>query len=212
MRRRRRVVIAHGWNDVPSNGWINWLATELQARGIEVVAPEFPHRHVPRLGRWIETLIEAAGKLDRNTVLVGYSLGSPTTLRLLNDYPGKVRIAGLVLVAGFGDGIRERPGALFRPALDFELIWKRARRRVCIYSDNDWLIAPERSKDLAQRIGAEEVVVLGAGHFVALKQLPRVTDRLPAALEAVLSCYPRSFGERLAGTWERLCRYYNRYT
>lgn len=196
--RRRRVVIAHGWNDAPSNGWINWLATELRARGFEVVAPEFPHRHVPRLKSWVETLGEAAGRLDGNTVLVGYSLGSPTTLRFLNDYPGRVKIAGLVLVAGFGDGIRERPGALFRPALDFDLIRKRARRRVCIYSDNDWLIAPERSKDLARRIGAGEVVVLGAGHFVALKQLPRVTDRLPAALEAVLSCYRPTWRERLA--------------
>ncbi len=198
MRRKRRVVIAHGWNDVPSNGWIHWLATELEARGIEVVAPEFPHRHVPRLQSWVDTLAKAAGRLDRNTVLVGYSLGTPTTLRLLNDYPGKVKVAGLVLVAGFGDGIRERPGALFRPPLDFERIRKRARRRVCIYSDNDWLIVPERSKDLARRIGAEEVVVLGAGHFVALKPLPGVIDELPAALEAVLSCYPRSLGERLA--------------
>jgi len=41
-------------------------------------------------------------------------------------------------------------------------------------------------------------VVLGAGHFVALKQLPRVTDRLPAALEAVLSCYRPTWRERLA--------------
>jgi len=201
IRRKRRVVIAHGWNDPHHRGWIGWLTRELQARGYEVVAPAFPHPHVPRLERWVKTFAAAAGRLDRRTVLVGYSLGSPTVLRMLNDYPGKVKLAGLVFVAGFGDGIAGRPGALFKPPLDFDRIKSRARRRICIYSDNDRLIVPKRSEQLADWIGARRVVVLGAGHFVRPGLLPGVSDELPAALEAVLSCYPKSAWERMRDVW-----------
>jgi predicted alpha/beta hydrolase family esterase len=145
-RKNRRVIIAHGWNDGENNAWINWLAEELKRRHYEVVRPVFPHVHVPRPTQWVAALREAAGDLDDQTVIVGYSLGVPTVLRYLNDYPGGVRIAGVVLVAGFGDGWGRRPAALFDPPLDFERLRHRARYRVCIYSDNDYLIAPSRSQ------------------------------------------------------------------
>lgn len=201
---KRRVIIAHGWNDGAYNGWINWLVGELEARGFEVVAPVFPHPHVPRLNLWLTTLQKAAGTLDQGTVLVGYSLGTPTILRFLHDYPGNVRIAGLVLVAGFGRGVGQRPGALFHTPLDFDRIARRARTRICVYSDNDYLISPQWSRELAQSLRAREIVVLGAAHFVGRRPLPGAVDRLPSVLEAVLSCYPPTRLERLRHWWRRI--------
>lgn len=195
----------HGFRDSPDNLWISWLRGELEARGFEVITPLLPNSNMPRLDKWLTTLGEAVGELDAQTTLVAYSLGTPTTLRLLDNYPQDIKLAGLVLVAGFGDGIRERPGALFSPPLNFERLVARANMRVVIYSDNDPIVAPKRSKLLATRLAAREVIVLGAGHFLGGKRLPGSTATLPAALEAVLSAYPSSFWKRLRNwlSWAR---------
>jgi predicted alpha/beta hydrolase family esterase len=198
MSNNRRAIIVHGWNDSPENAWMQWLKRELEGRGFNVIAPVLPHAHVPRLGRWVNLLREATGKLNENTVIVAHSLGTPTVLRLLNDYGEDVQIAGLVLVAGFGAGFRNIPASLFNPPLDFNRIASRARIRVCIYSDNDHTVPPSMSKQLAVWLGARETVVLGAGHFLGGKVFPTAIDKLPAALEAVLSCYKLTFRERIA--------------
>jgi uncharacterized protein len=200
---KRRVIIAHGWNDGDKNAWINWLGDELEARGYEVIKPVFPHIHVPRPAEWVETLSQAVGTLDKNTVLVAYSLGVPTTLRFLSDYGEDTRLAGLILVAGFGDGPFQKPGVLFDPPLDFEAIKRRARNRVVIYSDNDYLIAPWRSQQLAENLEGREVVVVGGGHLTGLPILPGSRERIPAVLGAVLESFagPRWW---LGNTWYRL--------
>ena len=190
MAAKRKVVIAHGWNDSPANLWISWLVGELEARGFEVITPALPNPLVPRLDLWLKTLREATGELDWNTTLVGYSLGTPTTLRLLNDYADEVKIAGLILVAGFGDGIFDKPGALFDPPLDFERVKSRAKTRVVVYSNDDRMVPTKRSQQLAINLGAREVIVMGGGHFMGKSKYPRSIDRLPAVLEAVLSAYP----------------------
>lgn len=196
----------HGWNDDPTNVWIDWLASELESRGYVVETPTMPNPHVPRPAKWLVALAQATGELDENTTLVAHSLGSPTVLRLLDDYPKDVRIAGLVLVAGFGDGVLERPGAFFHPPLDFNRITSRARTRVCIYSDNDPVVSPRRTKRLAMWLGAREVVVLGAGHFTGSSHLRGTIDQLPAALEAVLSCYPQTIWQRLDSIMRKIAR------
>ena len=165
-----------------------------------------PSPRVPRLDKWVQALREAVGELDKNTTLVGYSLGTPTTLRFLADYPKNVKIAGLVLVAGFGDGIFEKPGALFDPPLDFDRIAARAKTRVAIYSDKDRFVSPKISQQLAWRLGAREVIVVGGGHFMGRNLFPGSIDRLPAALEAVLGCYPPRWERWIGDMWRSAYR------
>ncbi len=208
MAAKRKVIITHGWNDSPANLWISWLAGELEARGFEVITPAMPNPRVPKLDLWLKTLSDAAGELDGNTTLVGYSLGTPTTLRFINDYPLDVKVAGLVLVAGFGDGIMDKPGALFDPPLEFDRIIERTKTRVVIYSDNDPMVAPKRSQQLAIALRAREVIVMGGGHFMGKNRFPSSIDRLPAALEAVLSAYPRGWRYRLSSIWRRLAHHF----
>lgn len=208
-RRVGRVIIAHGWNDGGANAWIAWLAEELRRSGYEVVTPVFPHVHVPRPTEWVAALREAAGRLDEHTVLVGYSLGVPTVLRYLNDYPEDVTIAGLVLVAGFGDGLGGRPAGLFDPPLDYDRLKRRARERVCIYADNDYLISPKRTQKLALDLEAREVIVMGGGHLVGLPLVPGSVSQIPAVKRAVLRALRR---RRVTRGWQRIWRFVRRWT
>lgn len=183
-----RVIIVHGWNNKPDHGWLGWLATELEARGYEVLAPAMPLTHTPSVAKWTATLARAAGSLDPRTVIVGYSLGTAVSLKFLNDYVPGVRIAGLVMVAGFGEGIGRQPAALFDPPLDYARLRLRARTRICIYSSNDRVVLPRYSHRLASRLKANERLIVDAGHFMAVPRMPGYRETLPVVLDAVLAC------------------------
>jgi predicted alpha/beta hydrolase family esterase len=190
----RRVILAHGWNDGSTNQWLNWLAGELTRTGYEVVQPVFSHVHVPRPRQWVRELAVAAGELDDQTVIVGYSLGVPVVLRFLHDYEPDVRLAGLILVAGFGDGLAGRPAALFDPPLNWERLKGRADKRICFYGDNDYLVAPKRSQELARNLEAREVLVVGGGHLIGMPVWPGSLKQFPAVLSAIEDCYTGNLG------------------
>lgn len=173
----KRVILVHGWADDPRQGWLAWLAKELQARGIETTAPHFtdPDPDKPHLARWIKQLDEAAGKVDTNMVLVGHSLGCYLVLEYLSRH--EVSVAGIVLVAG---GLPNwRPELL--DTLDLELVKQRAKHRICIYSDNDHVVEPARTQEMAKAIHAEEIVDPGKRHFAGL----RGVTELPSVLEVL---------------------------
>ncbi|HSX47914.1 MAG TPA: alpha/beta fold hydrolase [Candidatus Nanoarchaeia archaeon] len=173
-----RVFIAHGWADDPTQGWIAWLVKQLQANDIEVVAPAFPNPEKPSVEIWTNQLAGLICEADEQTVLVGHSLGVFLILRYLSE-PG-AQVAGAVLVAG---GLPTHRPELLKE-LNFESVIKRAAKRICIYSDDDRVVPPERSLELAKAINAETVLDSGKRHFSGL----RGCNELPSALNAVLSC------------------------
>ncbi len=173
-----RVVIIHGWADKPNHGWMGWLAEELTAKGVEVVAPTMPNPKIPNLKDWEKTAAKAVGTLDQHTALVGHSLGTFTLLRVLEHYNGSEQAAKLILVAGFltngGRSLRN----YFLPQPDLEQVKKHVQNIYHIYSDNDLMVKPYRSHELAKRLGGESFELKGQGHFLAQKNpdFPLVLD------------------------------------
>ena len=178
-------MIAHGWADDPTRGWIDWLTKELSAAGIQAAAPQFPEPKRPDIPAWMHAFDEAVGRPDDELVLVGHSLGCLIVLRYLSDLETDAKIAGIVLVAGMVETAGWRPPALFDPPLDFEKVKAITRKRICIYSDDDDKVLPERTKELADLIDADLVLDPGKGHFAGIHGC----DELPSALQAVLNCY-----------------------
>lgn len=181
----KRVVIAHGWADDPTKGWLGWIQGELSKEGIKASAPQFPNPKTPETPDWMQTFRAAIGEPDDELVLVGHSLGCLVVLRYLSDLDPSVRVAGIVLVAGMADIPQWHPNELFEPPLDFKKIQQIAKKRICIYSDDDDKVLPERSKELAKLIDAELVLDAGKGHFAGYFGC----SELPSALEAVKSCF-----------------------
>ncbi len=179
----KRVVVAHGWADDPSRGWLDWLVRELPQHGIEAVAPQFPEPKRPNIKAWIQTLADAIGRSDEELVLLGHSLGCLIVAKYLSDLPPDTKIAGIVLVAGMNTTESWRPEGLY--PIDFDKVKITAQKRVCIYSDDDDKVEPERTKELARLIDAELILDPGKGHFAGIHG----THELPSALQAVLSCY-----------------------
>ncbi|RFA07912.1 hypothetical protein B7R54_00795 [Subtercola boreus] len=167
----RRVVVLHGYNAHPGKHWFDWLAAELAPEGITVFTPALPDSAEPQLHAWLASARDAIGTPDDGLVVIGHSLGSITALKalaaLLGPAPGPARLGGLVLVSGFDRRLANLPGidGFTVATVDYAPIIRCTRSRRMIVSDDDEIVAPALSHDLAAALDAEVTVVPGAGHF-----------------------------------------------
>ena len=178
---RKRVVIVHGYRGRPDLGWLKWLADELTAREIEVINPKLLHASHPNLDEWIAQLTAAVGALDGQTVFVSHSMGVPTVLRFLNEYPGEPQLAGAVFVAGFYEPAGGKHSDFFGAEPNFGRLQRMIKQRYVIHSDNDTSVKPAQSQELARALDAQDIIIPGRGHFANNDPTP-----INEALESVL--------------------------
>lgn len=179
----RRALIIHGWKDDPSSGWLGWIGHELEAAGYSIQAPRFETAGKPLLQTWLATLESATTWLDggEQTLIIGHSLGCFLALRMLEMYDFSRPVGGLYLVSGFYDAPRPEAGHWFSPEPNWPLIRSRTMQRVCIYSDDDMIVTPDRTRRLAHKLQAKLLCVVGQGHFLGSKgknDLPELLESL----------------------------------
>ncbi|MET0843990.1 MAG: alpha/beta fold hydrolase [Mycetocola sp.] len=184
-----RIVVAHGYLASPKKHWFPWLVDQYAPGVVQV--PALPNSTHPQPGPWLDTLRNAVGEVNDDTILIGHSLGSITTLRMLAQWPRPWTLRGLILVAGFAQPLPNLPtlDPFTEAPLDVEVILDGARQRHVLGSDNDTTVAPPITAALARSLEAPLTVVPGGGHFVerqgcrSLPELLPVLDRmLPADL------------------------------
>jgi len=186
VRALERVVVLHGYRAGPGSHWFGWLARELASDGVSTTIPRLPDSADPRPEPWIATAREAIGRPDEGLVVVGHSLGVVTALHALDAFRGGWSLGGLVAVAGFVDPLTNLPGLdpfiARRP--DLARTRARTRRRASILSDDDEIVAPELSADLARLLGGAEILLPGGGHFLSIQgctELPVLRDWIGAS-------------------------------
>jgi predicted alpha/beta hydrolase family esterase len=182
-----RIVVAHGYLASPEKHWFPWLVEQYDPGVVQV--PALPNSTNPQPGPWLDTLRDAVGEVNEDTVLIGHSLGSITTLRVLAQLPQRWTLRGLILVAGFAQPLPNLPklDRFTSAPLDVEAILDGARQRHVIGSDNDTTVAPPITAALAESLAAPLTIIPGGGHFVerqgcrSLPQLLPVLDRMLSA-------------------------------
>jgi len=174
----KRVIIIHGWADVPNRGWQGWLGRELSKQGVEVIAPAMPRPKLPVLADWHATIADVVGELDEETVLIGHSLGTFSLLRFLENYQGKGKAGQLILVAGFLENGGRSLKPYFAPVPDLTRVSERVENIYHIFSDKDHLVTPDKSQKLAHLLKGKTYQLPGYGHFMTNKivEFPLVLD------------------------------------
>lgn len=90
-----KVILLHGYYGNGNDNWQPWLKEELENRhdGLDVVSPDLPNSHRPRLAEWIDVI----NKLDieSKSTIVGHSMGGFAALKYAESH----KLKQLVLVA-----------------------------------------------------------------------------------------------------------------
>ena len=170
--------MVHGWNDDPSRGWLGWLGGHLNERGYDVAAPHFDMKSPHRLDVWLVELTQLLTAAKPGTILVAHSLGCWLTLRGLESLTGSRAFSHMYLVAGFYDAPQPAAEKYFSPEPDWSKVIEQVSRRTCIYSDNDTIVTPDRTRRLAHKLDAELLCIPERGHFLGSRGMETFPELL----------------------------------
>ena len=180
---KKRLIIVHGWEGYPKEGWYPWLKKEMEKRGWEVQVPTMPSTNRPKIFEWLPFLQQTVGKADGSVFLVGHSLGCITILRFLENLQESKLIGGAILIAGFDNPIMHKElKNFFEEPIAWEKIKKKCKKFVSIHSTDDPYVPIENSSSFKKNLGAKTIVTSGFRHFSGEDGI----TFLPAALEELL--------------------------
>jgi len=183
----KKAYLIHGWGGNPENCWFPWLKHELEERGYTVFALAMPDSETPKINTWVNALKKALAP-EKNTILIGHSIGCQTILRYLESINTKIQFGGVFLVAGFVHlkGLEsEEEKEIAKPWLSTPINWekvkKRAKKFVAFFSDNDGFVPVEDSKIFEEKLNAEIIIEHNKGHFdeeANIKELPSLLKKI----------------------------------
>jgi predicted alpha/beta hydrolase family esterase len=163
------VFIFHGTEGHPKENWFPWLKEELEAKGYNVIVPQFPSPPVipAKIAEWFDVLKNYEQYIDEETVFVGHSLGGIFTLRVLEklDHPVKAAI-----FVGAPIGVRpilnyDRDSGFSGFDFNWENVKNKAKNFAVYQSDDDPYVGLDNGKELARYLGIELSFIPNAGHF-----------------------------------------------
>jgi len=187
----KRVIIVHGWDGYPEEGWFPWIKKELEAKGFEVFVPQLPDAGNPRIQKWVPALAKAVGTPEKQTYFVGHSMGCQTIARYLETLPEGVKVGGTVFVAGFfkhltgledDPDVRETDKHWLGTPISLEKVKSHLPKSIAIFSDDDPFVPLDNQDDFRNKLGSKIIIEHSKGHFSGSDG---VTE-LPSALKAVL--------------------------
>jgi len=182
-----KVFIIHCWEGYPNYCWYPKTKKELEAKGYAVIVPEMPDTDSPKLSGWLSKIAEIIDRPDKNTYLIGHSLGCITILRYLESLRSDEKIGGVVLVAGFTDSLGfEEIKTFFEALIDFKKIKKHCSNFVAIHSDNDPYVDLKYSGIFKKKLGAKVIIKHNAKHFSGEIEGEKSCTELPDVIDSIL--------------------------
>ncbi len=172
MGKPNNVFIFHGTEGHPKENWFPWLKQELEAKGYNVIVPQFPSPPIvpAKVSEWFDVLKEFHKYIqDENTVIVGHSLGGVFALRVLENLYNPIKAA---IFVGTPIGVKpilnyDRDNSFSGFDFEWNNIKGKAKNFVVYQSDDDPYVGLDNGKELAQHLDIELSFIPNAGHFNA---------------------------------------------
>ena len=145
-----------------------WLKRKLEGLSWQVFVPSFPTPEGQELSRWLEIFKEYEESLDKNTIMVGYSLGVAFILRILEKTKSPIKAAFFVagFVGSLGNPVFDKINKTFLEApFDWQKIRKNCEKFFVFHSDNDPYVSLKQGGVIARNLGTNLILVKNAGHF-----------------------------------------------
>lgn len=162
------VFILHGTGGHPKENWFPWLKEELEKENYNVSIPQFPNPDKPLIDPWLQELESYKDKINKDTILIGHSLGGLFLLRILERIEKRVKAA--IIVSGsagvkpikFYDGDYNFSNGF---EFDWDKIKSNAKKFIVFHSDNDPFISLGNGELIAKKLGVKLNFTPNAGHF-----------------------------------------------
>ncbi len=172
----KKALILHAWFSTPKDNWYSWLKAELEKKGYEVWLPELPT--MPTKDLDLEAMLKFIMEhnfVDKETVVIGHSLGSVVAMRLAEN----IEFGKAILLAAwdFNDLTPEHACFWTRP-IDHLRIRSNVKELVITISDNDPFITSLQAEEMAKRFGAKVLRVGTRGHYGAEDGVTEVPEIL----------------------------------
>ncbi len=187
---QKRVFIIHSWGGTPHEPLYKWLKSELEKKDFEVVVPEMTNSEKPEIEAWVSKLEEVIGVPNKDTILVGHSIGCQTILRYLERLQPEVKVGGVVLIAPWltlsnleSDEEQQVAAPWINTSIKEVDVIKHTPKITAIFSDNDPHVHGENIELLRKRFNAEIIVERNMGHFTADDGVEKLESALNAILE-----------------------------
>lgn len=182
----RQIIVLHGYSASIDDHWFLDLKHQIEDEYTTVTLIPFPDSEHPDVDAWQKVLDQQIPKVDENTYFVAHSLGVITLLHFLerHDYQ---HIGGMILVSGFSGLISDSSvlnSYITKSKVDTEY-FKGIKKKLVYLSDNDDLVPPKLTIELAKEIDAPYITVPNGGHFLGREgytKFPQLVDSLKQIL------------------------------
>lgn len=166
----REILIFHGTGGNPQENWFPWLKEELEKLGCQVFVPQFPDpRENHLLKAWLEVLKQYQPQINKQSILIGHSLGGLFLLRVLERLEKPVEAAFFVAAP-----IGVKPIKYYESDekfSGFQFDWKKIKRGAnhftVYHSDNDPYVSLGNGEELAKQLEVDLIFIPNSGHINA---------------------------------------------
>ena len=159
------VFIIHGAEGHPKENWFPWLKKELELLDCKLFVPQFPTPKNQTLSKWLKVFDKYKNYINKNSIVVGHSLGVIFLLNILEVY--SVRAA--FFVAGFCSDPENELSSSMNTFTNKTFNWSKIKnncKNFFIYqSDNDPYVPVSKGKELAKNLDSKLIIIKNAGHF-----------------------------------------------
>jgi predicted alpha/beta hydrolase family esterase len=158
----KRAIIVHGWETNPKEHWYLKEKNILDNMGIQTYVPEMPNADFPIKEEWMKVIEDFDP--DKETVLIGHSLGVPAILRYLESTDKKA--GKIFLIAGFCKDLGYEATKNFVDSpFDWAKIKQNAERFYVLNQKEDPYVPLDKGQEIADCLTVELQVVEGDDHF-----------------------------------------------
>lgn len=164
----KKAFIFHGTGASKDSHWFPWLEQKLEEKGVEVCRPDFPTPEGQKLENWLKVLDQQEISIDKNTALIGHSLGSVFILNIINRRDLEIEAAYLVSAwTGLlpDEKFNEWNSTFQDQDFDFKKIKNSVGEIHQFHSASDPYVPLEKAEELAENLNSNLHLKADAGHF-----------------------------------------------
>jgi hypothetical protein len=186
----KRVFLIHGWDGSPEEPMHKWIRKTLSAKGFEVIFPKMPVPGKPKIEPWIEKIKQVVGKLDKNDIFIGHSIGCQAILRYietLDKSEGKIK--KIILIAPWmhldkttieeeGEESINISKPWMETSINFDKIKVRCKKVIAIFSTNDPYVPLSNINLFKKNLNAEIFILKDRGHFDPYHNINKLPELL----------------------------------